>query len=430
MYLIIHTIKFPFFLAVLAIFSLSFSQSNTEVHLFDLSTSNNKINISNHKNISNNDGYDSQPSFLNDEKIIFASTRNDQTDIAQYFSNYNSKVWLNFTEGGEYSPLKIPNKDAVSAVRLDPDGKQRLYSYNINNGESTELIKDLVVAYYTWHDKNTIVSAVIEGDDLNLYVTDLDEGKSRNYAKKVGRSFHKIPNSNLVSFISKKNEKQWQIKSLDPITGETRVIANTMIGVEDICWLDDKTLLSGKDSILYKLTIKKDYSWKKITDLSSLGITKITRLATNTSASKLLIAGDIDKNVVTVKPTQEITKTETQETEKEISANFSKLSAIVQKQLDAYNSKDVTAFMASYSQDIKLYNYPNELLSEGQDQMRKDYISWFQLTPDLKASVNKRIVIGSKVIDEEQITANGKVFNTVAIYEVENGLITKVTFMQ
>ncbi len=422
--------KFPFFLAVLAIFSLSFSQSNTEVHLFDLSTSNNKINISNHKNISNNDGYDSQPSFLNDEKIIFASTRNDQTDIAQYFSNYNSKVWLNFTEGGEYSPLKIPNKDAVSAVRLDPDGKQRLYSYNINNGESTELIKDLVVAYYTWHDKNTIVSAVIEGDDLNLYVTDLDEGKSRNYAKKVGRSFHKIPNSNLVSFISKKNEKQWQIKSLDPITGETRVIANTMIGVEDICWLDDKTLLSGKDSILYKLTIKKDYSWKKITDLSSLGITKITRLATNTSASKLLIAGDIDKNVVTVKPTQEITKTETQETEKEISANFSKLSAIVQKQLDAYNSKDVTAFMASYSQDIKLYNYPNELLSEGQDQMRKDYISWFQLTPDLKASVNKRIVIGSKVIDEEQITANGKVFNTVAIYEVENGLITKVTFMQ
>jgi len=422
--------KFPLFLAALAFFSLSFSQSNTEIHLFDLSTSNSKISITNHKNISNNDGYDSQPSFLNEEKIIFASTRNDQTDIAQYFSNYNSKVWLNFTEGGEYSPLKVPNKNEVSAIRLDTDGKQRLYSYNISNGESTELIEDLVVAYYTWYDKNTIVSAVIEGDELNLYVTDLDEGKSRNYAKKVGRSFHKIPNSDLVSFISKKNEKQWQIKSLDPITGETRVIANTMAGVEDICWLDGKTLLSGKDSVLYKLTVKKDYSWKKVIDLSSLGITKITRLATNTSASKLLIAGDIDENVKTVKTTTEITKAKTQETEKEKLANFSKLSAIVQKQLDAYNAKDVDAFMASYADDIKLYNYPNELLSEGQDQMRKDYISWFQRTPDLKASVNKRIVIGSKVIDEEQITANGKVFNTVAIYEVENGLITKVTFMQ
>lgn len=422
--------KIPFFLAALAFFSLSFSQSNTEVHLFDLSTANNKINITNHKNISNNDGYDSQPSFLNEEKIIFSSTRNDQTDIAQYFSNYNSKVWLNFTEGSEYSPLKIPNKNEVSAVRLDTDGKQRLYSYNISTGESTELIEDLVVAYYTWYDKNTIVSAVIEGDDLNLYVTDLDEGKSRNYAKKVGRSFHKIPNSNLVSFISKKNEKQWQIKSLDPITGETKVIANTMAGIEDICWLDSKTLLSGKNSILYKLTIKRDYSWKKITDLSYLGITKITRLAINPSASKLLLTGDIGENVAPVKTTKEITKVDIKELEKENLANFSKLSAIVQKQLDAYNSKDVNAFMAAFSKDIKLYNYPNELLSEGQDQMRKDYISWFQRTPDLKASVNKRIVIGSKVIDEEQITANGKVFNTVAIYEVENGLITKVTFMQ
>ncbi len=30
--------KFPLFLAALAFFSLSFSQSNTEIHLFDLST--------------------------------------------------------------------------------------------------------------------------------------------------------------------------------------------------------------------------------------------------------------------------------------------------------------------------------------------------------------------------------------------------------
>lgn len=423
--------KSSFFIAALVFYTFSFSQSNTEIYLFDLSTANNTISLTNHKNISNNDGYDNQPSFLNDEKIIFASTRNNQTDIAQFFSSYNSKIWLNYTEGGEYSPLKIPNKNEISAVRLDKDGKQRLYSYEIDNGESNELIKDLVVAYYTWYDKNTIVSAVIEGDDLNLYVTDLNERKNRNYGKKVGRSFHKIPNSNLVSFISKKNEKQWQIKSLDPITGEIKVIANTMTGVEDICWLDGNTLLSGKGSILYKLRLKKDYSWKKVTDLASIGITKITRLAVNKSASMLLIAGDIEKANSSVKTVEDIKTTEiNKKTEKESMANTIKLSAIVQKQLDAYNSKDVNAFMASYSKDVKLYNYPNELLSEGQDQMRKDYISWFNRTPDLKASVNKRIVIGNKVIDEEQVTANGKIFNTVAIYEIENGLISKVTFMQ
>ena len=44
-----------------------------------------------------------------------------------------SKIFINHTEGGEYSPLKIPNKNEVSAVRLDKDGKQRLYTYNLNN---------------------------------------------------------------------------------------------------------------------------------------------------------------------------------------------------------------------------------------------------------------------------------------------------------
>jgi hypothetical protein len=275
------------------------------------------------------------------------------------------------------------------------------------------------------------VSAVIEGDDLNLYVTNVKNGTSRKYDTKVGRSFHKIPNSNLISYISKKDDKQWHIRTLNTLTGKTRLLANTMSNVEDICWLNGNTLLSGKNKILYKLKLKYDNNWKKVTDLSSNGITKITRLATNSSGSKLLIVGDIEDVSNSGKTLKEIEQAKiNKKIEEDYIANTTKLSAIVQKQLDAYNSKNVNAFMAVFTKDVKLYNYPNTLLSEGQDQMRKDYLSWFNRTPDLKASVNKRIVIGNKVIDEEQVIANGKIFNTVAIYEVENGLISKVTFIQ
>jgi len=62
--------------------------------------------------------------------------------------------------------------------------------------------------------------------------------------------------------------------------------------------------------------------------------------------------------------------------------------------------------------------------------MRKGYSDWFARVKDLRAYIKKRIVIGNKVIDEEQVTANGQIFNAVAIYEVENGKITKVTFIQ
>lgn len=416
-------------------FTISFSQSETEIFMFDIETKGSKIELTNAKNISDNKGYDNQPSFLSDNKIIFASTRSGQTDIVQYFTTHGSKIWLNYTDASEYSPLKIPNKNAVSAVRLDLDGKQRLYSYSLSNGTSTPLIKDLVVAYYTWFDENNIVSAVIEGDNLNLYVTDLKDRKNRNYDTKVGRSFHRIPNSNLVSFISKKNKKQWQIKSLDPITGEIKLLANTIVGVEDICWLNGRTILSGKGSSLYKLTLNRDNSWKKIADLSAEGITKISRLAVNSASSKLLLTAEladfVNATKSTIKTPEEISLAEmNRQTEKNNAENTVRLSLIIQKQLDAYNAQDLEAFLATYTDDIKLYNYPNELLSEGKDQMRKDHIAWFQRTPDLKATVKKRIVIGNKVIDEEQVTAKGEIFNTVAIYEVRNGQISKVTFIQ
>lgn len=103
---------------------------------------------------------------------------------------------------------------------------------------------------------------------------------------------------------------------------------------------------------------------------------------------------------------------------------------IVQIQLEAYNNRDIDAFMATYTKDIKLYNYPEKLKTEGQKAMRESYNKFFKNTPDLHAFIKNRIVIGNKVIDEEQVTINGKIYNAVAIYEVENGKIKKVTFIQ
>ncbi|WP_323788006.1 nuclear transport factor 2 family protein [Psychroserpens sp.] len=424
--------KLYFILFFLLVYTFGFSQANTEVFLFDLDANASKIEVKNGKNISNNEGYDNQPSFYNERYILFASTRGNQTDIAKYDTRYGSKSWLNSTEGGEYTPLKNPNTNEITAVRLDPDGKQRLYSYNGSNGESKELIADLVVAYYTWFDEHTIVSAVIEENNLNLFVSNLQDGTNRKYVTNVGRSFHRIPNSNLVSFISKENETQWQIKSLNPLTGDTKVIANTLEGVEDICWLDSKTILSGKEHTLFKLRLQRDNNWKQIADLSANGITKISRLAVNAESNKLLIAGDVSPTAETEETTEETTNesTDTKDTKSETSTDASSIEAVVQRNLDAYNARDIDAFMSDYADDVKLYAYPNTLQTEGKTAMRKSYKDWFERVPDLRAFVKKRIVIGNKVIDEEQVTANGKILEAVAIYEVENGKIVKVTFIQ
>ena len=45
-------------------------------------------------------------------------------------------------------------------------------------------------------------------------------------------------------------------------------------------------------------------------------------------------------------------------------------------------------------------------------------------------AIKNRIVIGNKVIDEEYLTVNSNNFSAVAIYEVADGEISKVTFVR
>jgi hypothetical protein len=103
---------------------------------------------------------------------------------------------------------------------------------------------------------------------------------------------------------------------------------------------------------------------------------------------------------------------------------------IVQKQLDAYNSRDIETFLDTYSHNVAVYNFPHKLQYEGVAKMRGGYSDFFKSTPDLNCTIKNRIIIGNKVIDEEYLTVNGVNFSAVAIYEVENDKIVKVTFLR
>lgn len=137
--------------------NICIAQTNTEVYLFDLSTTDGIWKIDNGKNISNNEGYDSQPSFYSKKFILFSSTRNKQTDIAKYNIGKGTLQFLSNTpNGGEYSPQRIPKSKNVSAVRLDTDGLQRLYKYDSKSNKVKVLVKDLKVAYPMWYKKTLL----------------------------------------------------------------------------------------------------------------------------------------------------------------------------------------------------------------------------------------------------------------------------------
>lgn len=380
--------------------SITFAQTNTEVFLYDLSNNNGKYKVTSGKNISNNPGYDSQPHFYSKKSIVFSSTRNKQTDIAKYNIETGKVRFLNDTpNGGEYSPQRIPNSKDVSAVRLDTDGLQRFYKYNAKTGKSKEIIADLKVAYPMWYNKNTVIAVSIVGGNLDLIVSELSSKKNTTIQKKTGRSLHHIPNSNLISYINKASDK-WEIRSLDPKTGITKKIVNTVGKKEDICWLPDGTILTAYNNMLLKFNPKEDKNWSIFHTFLNDEINNISRIIVNNEGTKLaLIAEESPKH-------------------------------IVQKQVEAYNSRDIDAFLATYTKDVKVYTFPNTLNYEGREEMRKRYAPMFQKTKDLHCKIVKRIVNGSKVIDEELVTSNGNQFKAVAIYEVTNGKISRVTFLR
>lgn len=373
------------------------AQSNTEVFLFDLSKDG---KLTNQKNISKNPGYDSQPSFYTKDQLLFAATRNGQTDILLYDINSNKKIDFlsNTPKGGEYSPQRIPGSKNVSAVRLDNNGLQRFYSYNFTTKESKEVIAELKVAYPMWYDKNTVISSVIVGNNLDLIISDIKSKKNHTVQKKVGRSFHHIPNSNLVSYISKEND-QWEVRSLNVKTKKTQKIVNTSGNYEDICWLPDGTILQAKGNQILKFNPKTDSDWSVFHSFKNTGIHKISRIMVSEDGSKIAIVAE--ENPV----------------------------FFVEQQLKAYNNRDIEAFVNAFAQNVQVYNFPNKLNYEGRDKMRKGYANFFANAKDLHCKIVKRIVKGNIVIDEELVTANGRTFDAVAIYEIENGTITKVTFL-
>lgn len=372
------------------------AQSNTEIYVMDIQHKD-SIKLKNVENISNNEGYDSQPFFLNNSDLTYAGTRNGQTEIIR-ISKGIATVFNAPTAGGEYSPQPIPRAQAVSAVRLDTNGYQRLYRYDLNKRVSSELVKNAVVAYYTWADDNTIVAASIVENNLNLGIHSIKEGTSEDLGINVGRSFHKIPQTDLISFIDK-SQKQWFVKSIHPKTKEIKVIASLIQGSEDICWLADGSLLLAKENTIFKYdtTSKR---WKAFHSFLDDNLSAITRIASSPDGKKLAIVSEVSPE------------------------------GIVQKQLDAYNTRDINAFMNTMSPHVSLYNFPNDTIANGFKTVKEGYNDFFKSNPNLHSTLKNRIVYTNKVIDHEYITAKDKSYELIAIYTVTSGKISEIHILR
>ncbi len=100
-------------------------------------------------------------------------------------------------------------------------------------------------------------------------------------------------------------------------------------------------------------------------------------------------------------------------------------------QLKGYNERNIELFLQAYSDTVKVYNFPNQLLYKGKATLRQNYTGMFTSLPDLHCTLKSRVVVGNTVIDEEQVLfkKGQPQFHAVAIYKVAHGKIQEVYFI-
>ena len=100
--------------------------------------------------------------------------------------------------------------------------------------------------------------------------------------------------------------------------------------------------------------------------------------------------------------------------------------AVVQRQLDAYNARDIDALLATYAEDAQMFEHPSKLVASGAAALRERFGARFK-EANLHAALLNRTVMGHIVVDHEEVSRTfpegpGKL-RLIMIYEVQTGRI-------
>jgi hypothetical protein len=246
------------------------------------------------KNITDRDGYDNQPAFTNDGLTIIYNSDASGTslDIFRYvvkmakgFGKVGVHLQMTYSQEDEFSPSALPG-GGYSTVRVETDGRQRLWALVADALTGEPIFPNLSpVGYYAWIDEERVALFVL-GAPVTLQIANRTTGESQTVASNIGRSIHRIPGSNHISFVHRESEEKWTVKRLNPDTGAISVIAPTHGDGQDFAWTPSGTLLMADGSAIFEW-VQSRRAWRLSHDFSAEGVGEISRLAVNSQGGLL-----------------------------------------------------------------------------------------------------------------------------------------------
>jgi Tol biopolymer transport system component len=242
-------------------------------------------------------GYDNQPNFSPDgSRVLFAANRDDkQTEIFAFDRNTKRVTQITHTAENENSPTFVPTgagpSGSFTVVQSEFDSKgqrptpaiQRLWRFNAD-GKSPQLILPGItpVGYHAWIDADRLALFVLgaQGKPATLQLASVKTGKAEVITDNIGRSLHRIPGTQMVSFVHREGDT-YTVKQLDPATKKIDVLTKAVEGSSDrdMAWMPDgKTMLMSSGTKIFSWT-RGANAWTEVFDAAAFQLGAVTRLA-------------------------------------------------------------------------------------------------------------------------------------------------------
>lgn len=230
----------------------------------------------------NKNGYDNQPSFMDEDNILFASSYNavGSTDIYRLSLRDKRLMRMTATEESEYSP--VMRGDHFTVVRQEVTEEkqipQTLWSYPINRSNNGEraIPEYENIGYYRWLPGDRVAMFLL-GDPMYMEVYDPQKEAGRFVTNNVGRCFQYDGEKYLYYVVN--YEDNAVIRRMDVANDLSQRVTNTLPKSGDYALMDDGRLLSGSGSKLYIYDQAARSGWKEIADFAQYGIKDISRMA-------------------------------------------------------------------------------------------------------------------------------------------------------
>jgi Tol biopolymer transport system component len=297
-----------FFLMLAVAAAVQAPQPAPEIFVTSFAPAGGKVTLGKPVNISNNPGYDNQPSFTPDGKsVLFTSVRGDRkpdpanaaqtgSDIYRYDVASGTLSQVTSTPESEYSPTDMGDGH-ISVIQVESDGTPRLWKFPLAGGAPRVILPDVrQIGYHAWADAGTLALFVLGApgtrDPATLQLANVSSGKSEVIASGVGRSILKIPRGG-ISFVHVEDVNgapRATVKELDPATKRVTALVPVMEGATalDLAWTPDGMLLAAHGGKLYGWR-RGDAAFAVVADLDALGLRGVTRLAVSPAGDRLAL---------------------------------------------------------------------------------------------------------------------------------------------